>query len=291
MTILKKTYELIKDAPPAMSWEEYERSALEDWNNVISGPRADDERTIHEFLEQNPSFVPGAFSFPASGHGPIFGGVFSKPPLTGIGIRIPDFMWLATATYIIFPVLVEIETPAKRWFTEGGQPKAEWTQARNQIVTWKQWLNKASNKVVFSELYGLSAEFRHFEIRPQFVLVYGRREEFDEDPKFRGVRALQQGPDEYHVTFDRLTPDYNARNYLILRKKDGEWVAATVVPPTVQLGPGIAPLWLPVTGRPEAALRELRMSPGRKRFVAERFVYWDEWARSDSRFFQVGDWE
>ncbi|MCK4729234.1 MAG: DUF4263 domain-containing protein [Desulfobacterales bacterium] len=263
MTILKKTYELVKDAPSAISWEVYERDALKEWNKLISGPRADDERTIHEFLEQNPSFVPGAFSFPTSGHGPVFGGVFSKPPLTGIGIRIPDFMWLATATDIISPVFVEIETPAKRWFTKIGQPRAEWTQARNQIVTWKQWLNKVANKAVFLEYYGLSAEFRHFEIKPQFVLVYGRRKEFDEDPTFRGIRALQQGPDEFHITFDRLCPDYNARNFLTLRK-DGEKVVATVVPPTILLGPGIAQLWLPVIGRPEAALSEFRMSRDRR---------------------------
>jgi len=80
MTIFKKSYELVQDAPSALSWEAYERDALNEWNKLISGQHADDERMIHEFLEKNPSFVPGAFSFPTSGHGPVFGGVFSKPP-------------------------------------------------------------------------------------------------------------------------------------------------------------------------------------------------------------------
>jgi hypothetical protein len=122
---MPNTYELVKDAPPAMRWEEYERNAVESWIDLIDSPQADDERSIHTFLEQNPAFIPGAFSFPTSGHGPVFGGVFTKPPLTGVGMRVPDFMWLATATDIIFPVFIEIETPAKQWFTETGQARAE----------------------------------------------------------------------------------------------------------------------------------------------------------------------
>jgi hypothetical protein len=192
MSLFDKTYELVTNAPPAMPWEDYERTSLNSWQELISGPDQGNERVIHKFLELNPSFVPGAFSFPTSGHSPVYGGVFSKPPLAGIGMRVPDFMWLATATDTIYPMFIEIETPAKRWFTENGQPRSEWTQARNQLVSWKQWLNKPANRLVFLELYGIADEFRYFEIQPQFVLVYGRRAEFDNNPELRGVRALQQ---------------------------------------------------------------------------------------------------
>jgi hypothetical protein len=144
--------------------------------------------------------------------------------------------------------------------------------------------------MVFLETYGISDEFNEFEMRPQFVLVYGRRAEFERRPQMRSVRALQQGADEYHVTFDRLRPDYNAGNYLALRKH-GAQVSALVVPPTVRLGPAMSGSWLPVVGRPEAALRQLRMSPERRRFVAGRFAYWDEWARRGGRSYRVGDWE
>jgi hypothetical protein len=288
--MLEVTYRLVEDAPPAMPWEEYERNALQDWNVLINGPQATNEQAIHEFLEQNPSFVPGAFSFPMSGHGPLFAGVFTKPPLTGIGMRVPDFMWLATATDITFPMLVEIEAPSKRWFTESGQPRAEFTEARTQLVAWKQWLNMPANRSVFLELYGISRERRYDEIRPQFILVYGRRSEFEEHPEMRGLRANQQGPDEFHVTFDRLKPDYNARDFLTLRMDRGQ-VTAVVVPPTIRLGPDIAPCLLDVAKRPEAAMRELRMSPERRRFVAGRFAYWDEWVRSGGSAWRGGDCE
>lgn len=286
------TYKLIKDAPPATPWDEYERTAIQSWNELIDGPEASNEQAIHAYLEQNPSFVPGAFSFPVSGHGPLFGGVFTKPPLSGIGMRVPDFMWLATATDITFPMFVEIETPSKRWFTESGQPRAEFTEARTQLVTWKQWLNNPTNRSVFLESYGISHECRYDEIRPQFILVYGRRREFEERPEMRGVRANQQGPDEFHVTFDRLKPDYNAQDFLTLRMDRGQ-VTAVVIPPTIHLGPHVAPTLVRVANRAEAAMRESRMSPERRRFVADRFAYWDEWVRSCSGSWasRGGDWE
>lgn len=69
-------------------------------------------------------------------------------------------------------------------------------------------------------------------------------------------------------------------------------VTALVVPPTLRLGPSIAPSWVSVLNRPEAALGEERMSPERRRFVAERFGYWDSWARDGRPHgYQVGDWE
>jgi hypothetical protein len=201
-------------------------------------------------------------------------------------------MWLATATDGIFPVLIEVETPAKRWFTASGQPRAEWTQARAQLVSWKQWLKRPENLSVFRNLYGISGRFKDFEIHPQFVLVYGRRREFQERFEMRGARANQQGPDEYHVTFDRPGPDFKAQDFLTLRI-EGTRVAALVIPPTVRLGPDIAPLWLDVANRPEAALRESRMSPERRRFVADRFAYWDEWARGfpSGRSYRLSDSE
>jgi hypothetical protein len=138
--------------------------------------------------------------------------------------------------------------------------------------------------------YGLDGDFRTFELQPQFVLVYGRRAEFEERPEVRGIRAQQTGSDEYHVTFDRLVPEYNARNYFTLHKS-GNDIQAVVVPPTVRFGPAIAPSWLRVRNREEAARAQERLSPERREFLASRFAYWDQWARREMRAYQTGDWE
>jgi hypothetical protein len=289
---MKKTYELTKDAPPAMSWKEYEKSSTEEWKKLLNGPKASDEAAIHKFLEQNPSFVPGPFSFPTSGHYPLFCGVFTKPSLAGVGKYVPDFMWLATASDLIYPMFIEIETPEKRWFTEAGQPRAEWTQARNQLIEWKSWMKKPANQLVLLESLGVSTEYLSYDVHPQYILIYGRRQEFKDKPELRTKRAMQQGEDEYHITFDRLKPDANARDFLTLRQ-EGTGVTALVVPPTVELGPAIASIWVDVKGRPEAAIKEMRMSPERRNFVASRFSYWDAWVRDSSkcRFHQSGDVE
>jgi hypothetical protein len=284
-----KTYKLTQAAPPAMSRKEYENLAIQEWDQILNGPQASDEAVIHSFLERNPSFIPGPFSFPTSGHYPIFCGVFSKPPLAGIGNHVPDFMWLATATGLIYPMFVEIETPTKRWFTESGQPRAEWTQARNQLVEWKSWMKKPANQLVLLQSLGVPERYARYDIRPQFILVYGRRSEFEARPELRSRMAMQTGEDEFHITFDRLTPDANASDFFTL-KKERTGVTALVVPPTIELGPCMSFGSLEVKGRPEAALRELRMSPERRQFVASRFPYWDAWA-DNSSLFQSGDVE
>jgi hypothetical protein len=287
-----KTYRLVPSPPPALEWEVYEKAAKAEWDVLLSSHHATDESKIQAFLERNPCFVPGAFSFPASGHYPIFGSVISKPTLAGVGVKVPDFMWLATATDTVYPVLVEIETPAKRWFTKAGQPDAKWTQARNQLIEWKQWLSDSDNKSVFLKSYQIPADYQNHHIEPQFVLVYGRRSEFEERPELRRKRALQEGQNEFHITFDRLGPDRNASHFLTI-KKTGNGYTAITVPPTVLLGPHLAHHWQYIDGKEDAALSEDRMTSERRRFLAQRFEYWDDWARRNKSgyFRQAGDTE
>ena len=290
MGLMTKTYRLERRPPNPMSWEVYERTATAEWQKILGGP-ATTEQDIQGFLERNPAFVPGAFSFPTSGHGPIHGGVFARPALRSTVTRVPDFMWLATASDIIYPVLVEIETPAKRWFTAAGQPTAAWTQARGQLVEWKEWLGQPSNIRGLLDAFEVPSDYRHHAIEPQFVLVFGRRAEFASRPGLRRRRALQRGPNEFHVTFDRIRPDRNA-SYCMTLRHGTAGIEATTVPPTIRLGPAHAHSWLHVRGREAAARAERRMSVRRREFVARRFSYWDSWAkRPDSNFCVMNDSE
>jgi hypothetical protein len=105
---LQKSYELEVGGPKP--WKEYAAEPTQEYYRLISGPSRGDEAALHRFFELNPAYVPGAFSYPRTGHAPILG-VFSKPRLTGEPGYIPVFMWLATATDRIYPIFVEIETP------------------------------------------------------------------------------------------------------------------------------------------------------------------------------------
>jgi hypothetical protein len=198
MTVqFEPTYRLATAPPPATSWETYEPAATAEWHALLDASPAHDENTLHRFLERNPSFVPGAFSFPTSGHWPLHGGVFTKPPLAAVGTSIPDFLWLATATDLVYPVFVEIETPGKRWFTRNGQATAEFTQARNQLVTWKRWFGNPVNELAFCTMYQIPRGIGDCEIKPQLSLctvdvqslMISRRGEVSEPSKPRTTKS------------------------------------------------------------------------------------------------------
>lgn len=289
---MRKSYELALDAPSAMSWDEYARTAIAEYRALIAVVGREKESVIHEFFERNPSFVPGAFSYPRSGHAPIHWGVFSKPRLSGEPGYIPDFLWLATATDCIYPIFVEIETPAKRWFTASGQATSEWTQAHDQILNWKRWLKNPSKMQAWIQSLRLPSQFSHdYELHPQFVLIYGSAKEFEERPELRSKRKAMESENTVLITFDNLVPDANADDFMSLRRR-GQRVVAITVPPTFRPGPNLGLDILDVEGRVEAVRRESRMTQSRREFLAKRIPYWDSWMKSGARgMISTGDRE
>jgi hypothetical protein len=73
--------------------------------------------------------------------------------LQGLGTKVPDFMWIAADSGTIYPILIEIESPRKRWFTNQGKPNFEFTQAHTQLATWKSWFDSPTNRQLFLEYY------------------------------------------------------------------------------------------------------------------------------------------
>src|SRR5688572_19631384 len=93
----ERTYQI--EAPPAgpMSWEDYERLILTRWSDLLESSPIPTELSVHAFMEQHPSLVPGAFNVIGgnSGHYPWLSALVSRPPLPSFDRRIPDFMWLS----------------------------------------------------------------------------------------------------------------------------------------------------------------------------------------------------
>jgi hypothetical protein len=93
--IFSKTFEMYAKPPAPMSWNDYEAKVKQEWNILLNSPAGCDERTIHTFFARHPSLVPGALSMTGpSGHAPFANALISEAPLTGIGRRIPDFIWM-----------------------------------------------------------------------------------------------------------------------------------------------------------------------------------------------------
>jgi hypothetical protein len=291
---LSRTYELHPNPPSAMSWEEYEQRVVTEWTSLLASKEgSSNERCVHDFLERHPSMIPGAYSMTGpSGHSPFPLAVLSESPLCGVGMRIPDFIWLASDSANFTPVFIEIESPCKRWFTEQQVPTHDLVQALNQLAQWRAWLNRPENVAVFYESFEIPEWMRrHHTFRPEFVLIYGRRKEFDDRPELRRLREQFERHGQVVMTFDRLRPAQDCRLYLSATKRNGAY-RALAVPATIAIGPNVAKEFAQIAGLPEAIQKNEWISEDRRRFLVERLPYWKAWAEARNRgIINSGDWE
>ena len=70
--------------------------------------------------------------------------MIAKPKLPGLSDREPDFMWMATDSGSLYPVLIEIETPHKPWFYgDRAEIHSDFTHAHGQLAEWRAWFGRA----------------------------------------------------------------------------------------------------------------------------------------------------
>ena len=131
-------------------------------------------------------------------------------------------MWITRSTALITPVCIEIEKPGKRWFTKGGHPTAELSQALDQLIDWKVWFSESENQSIFRKTY-LRGQYEDRQLLPQYVLIYGRASEFEvpgphERPdRLRKKRDfMRRGDDEHFMTFDSLRPKRDSSDFATL---------------------------------------------------------------------------
>jgi hypothetical protein len=244
-----RTYEMADAPPPPMAWDDYERVAASELAQALASDVS--EADVHKLLERHPSLLPGRHGVPLTGgEGPFPSAVISKPPLPSWGGKIPDFMWIASDSVTLAPVLIEIEAPGKRWFTQAGQQTHELTQALNQLTDWRLWFEDGHHVAAFLDFYRLD--------------------------------GLMQNEHQTVVSFDRLVPSEAASEYMCVTiNADG--YKALSVPPTLTLGPLWAESRAVMSGKGEAIDASAYLSPDRKAFLKKRMPYWDQWAELESK--------
>ncbi|MEU1968940.1 Shedu anti-phage system protein SduA domain-containing protein [Micromonospora sediminicola] len=190
----------------------YLQAATAELRDLVGGAGASDEALLQSWLEQHPAFVPGAHGQDgSSGMTPWPGALITQPPLPGIVGHVPDFLWLAADSRGVTAVLVEIERPNKRWFTVDGDPyQGHIGQARSQITNWRAWFSNPTNQLKFLDDYLVPDELRRLEFRQHYVLVLGRRAEFDNQPEWARRRAVA-GAGDNEMTWDRLIEGPNVK--------------------------------------------------------------------------------
>ncbi len=277
VTTLRTTYK-IESGPPAMSWDDYEEFLANEWKGLLNSKSPPTEAQVQTFLELYPCLVPGAFSISApSGHGPYLGSLITQPRLNGNSTRIPDFLWLASDSATFNPVFIEIESPSKRWFREDKCQRVQLTQAVGQLSEWVEWFRQEGHPAKFFDDFSIPGWLRSDRIfEPQLLLIYGRREEFLKRPELTQKRSRFSDLNHGSMTFDRLASDYNCRNFVTAKVRDGRY-EVIAVPPTLTVGPNFSERWLVLNGVEEAIMQNDMIKSDRKEFLCERLQYWRNW--------------
>lgn len=219
-------------APEPPNLEVYNELLMGRWRALLESPQSMDERLLHRFLEQHSSLLPGSHSVDGdSGHPPYPISVITKPKLPGMSDREPDFMWIATDSGSLYPILIEIETPHKRWFYgERADIHSDFTHAQGQLAEWLAWFNRGTNRAAFLDYYEIPRDIGHRRLAPRFVLIHGRRTDYERSPRRAEKRAELAREDERLMSFDRLTPAKNGALYSCVRKRQDGYTAVAVPP-------------------------------------------------------------
>jgi len=193
-------------APSPWGNEPYVRLLSEQWKNLIDSNESRQERVLQSFLERHPSLLPGSHTVDCSSdHWPFPFAVISQPILPGLLMRQPDFLWIASNSTTVYPVLIEIETAHKRWFhAKGNEFHSDFSHALGQLIEWAAWFASGSNAGSFKDYYEFPGYLRELTMIPRFVLIHGRRSEYEGNSARKAKIAMTARHDQRLMSFDRL---------------------------------------------------------------------------------------
>ena len=283
MNIFESNYKMAVNSPKIINEDKYYCSAKQEYLSLLDEPLA--EHDYQKFFERNPAFMPGSREIlgASASHWPILNALISQPRLSNDECeRIPDFMWMAKDSLAFCPVLIEIEKPSKlEYRSDSDNVRAHFTQAYNQIIQWKTILDTVEGRLNFYDRFKIPEKFRNLAFRPQYLLVYGRRSEYEANRWLTGIRAEYQKSDIAIMSFDRLIePDRNATDCVTCKLYNGEYYV-TNIPPTFTFRPATIDAidgYTEYNGFIKAVDNMEYTSQERKEFLKERFVYWkDNW--------------
>lgn len=177
------------------------------------------EQVYQQYLENNTMFIPREFE---QNHGIHLCTVFRKLPLSSD--YKPDFVYLAKSSDDWNVVLVEIEKPSSKYFkSRSNEFHADFNMALQQINTWRAWFSEDANRSHFKNnvLQGF-IEPAHMGRNPfhfKYVLVHGRRAEYEKNQLKTSLISGQQRDDFKIISFDSLAENISRKYPLYVAVK------------------------------------------------------------------------
>ena len=158
-------------------------------------------------------------------------------------------------------------------FVKGNTESADFNQAMGQIRQWKMILNNPTNIQVFYDMFDIPIEMRNKHFHPQYLLIYGRRSEYENDRYLTGLRYENQSADLTIMSYDRLTPVFEYRQFVTCKVKTGRYVVQHI-PPTYRHRADCAEELYRYTNFYEEIDNMEKTTEERKGFLKDRFQYW-----------------
>lgn len=180
------------------------------------------EQVYQKFLEENTRLIPREF---VQNHGINYYLVFRK--LSFGSDYESDFMYLSKSSDDWNCILVEIEKPSTPFFkgsTNDLHP--DFMAGINQIKKWKAWFLNNSNKTHFinSTLGAVRTPLSENPTFMKYVLVTGRRSEYQKNPIRRSIIASQEDDDFKILSFDSLAEDLESKHDLYVAARKNEYI-------------------------------------------------------------------
>lgn len=177
------------------------------------------EQIYQEYLEQNTMFIPREFE---QNHGIHSSTVLRKLPLSSD--YKPDFVYLAKSSDNWNVVLIEIEKPSSKYFKKNSTTfHTDFVLALQQMNNWRAWFEEESNRNHFKNniLQGFVVP-AHMAKNPfnfKYVLVHGRRSEYEKNTIKTGLIRSQQRDDFSIISFDSLAENIERKYKLYVGVK------------------------------------------------------------------------
>lgn len=198
------------DAPKPLSRREYVALAEQDYAGLLKNSPSD-EAAFQAFFEKHPSFL----SVEKRRHASWPHMIVTQPELRGYTAKRPDFFAIEENSGRLRAVLIEIETPASRWATDGGVQHHALTYALDQLEDWRVWFEDSSNRQAFRKHFFLDTR-ENFELG--YMLIHGSRNEATLHQEFAKKRKHLDTSDRTAMSFDRLFPDENQLHFVTVRR-------------------------------------------------------------------------
>jgi hypothetical protein len=180
------------------------------------------EQSYQRFIEEHTQLVPHEF---VQNHGIHFSLAFRK--LTFGTNYKSDFFYLSKSSDDWNCVFIELERPQARLF----RPKSndfggDFLAGLNQIDAWRAWFLDDANKqyLINSTLGDVRRPLAHNPCYMKFVLVMGRRAEYENDDTRRRLVKAKEADDFKIITYDSLLENIRFKFPLFVAARHNEFI-------------------------------------------------------------------